>query len=502
MALPRASNRTDDFSKHKETIIALRAEKRAAKAAEKKKQAEELKEMGDDYFRRKEYITAVQCYTHAVHLNGNQPTYMSNLAAALVRLERFEAAEAAAHTALLHDPKSLKARYLRGLARRGQTHFHAAILDFENVIAQDPTNADALAISRELYQDGKGNETGCDTEEEEFPPLDAEKWEIETESDTSDYQHDGNGVPCRYYNHGGCKNGSGPLGCMFKHSPDDNSMRDKLGRNVCLNFATGTCKYDYDKCRYSHDVRYLDDKRFITASQKVTVLEFVLRTKDTKKSLRGMGYRNANACGKIMNAPDKKQNPPVDENSASSAGQTTTNSNGKAIAGVTIAKTQSPRVDNNKASTSDQSTTNGNRKATADGSHKKLNTGVNINITSSSGQTAINGDRKPAASGTIANGSHKKQNTTRVYSNENSSSGQTTTNADTRGNARLGSGAGSGKGKRAGRARQRRDMEERMTEERMMNRGFTDDEMNELLCQGVKPWNDDASDVLHALNAY
>mmetsp|Transcript_4852 Transcript_4852/g.8121 ORF Transcript_4852/g.8121 Transcript_4852/m.8121 type:complete len:131 (-) Transcript_4852:445-837(-) len=36
-------------------------------------------------------------------------------------------------------------------------------------------------------------------------------------------------------------------------------------------------------------------------------------------------------------------------------------------------------------------------------------------------------------------------------------------------------------------------------DERMQNMGFTNDEVQELLCQGVKPWDDDAWDVLHAL---
>lgn len=37
-------------------------------------------------------------------------------------------------------------------------------------------------------------------------------------------------------------------------------------------------------------------------------------------------------------------------------------------------------------------------------------------------------------------------------------------------------------------------------EERMNNCGFTNDELDELLCQGVKPWEDDAWDVLDALH--
>lgn len=39
-------------------------------------------------------------------------------------------------------------------------------------------------------------------------------------------------------------------------------------------------------------------------------------------------------------------------------------------------------------------------------------------------------------------------------------------------------------------------------DERMENMGFTNDELNMLLCQGVKPWDDEAWDVLEALHEF
>ena len=50
-------------------------------------------------------------------------------------------------------------------------------------------------------------------------------WEIMTESDSSEYGHEGNGTPCRYLNRGGCKHGRK---CRFRHAPDDKSVRDEL----------------------------------------------------------------------------------------------------------------------------------------------------------------------------------------------------------------------------------------------------------------------------------
>ena len=43
------------------------------------------------------------------------------------------------------------------------------------------------------------------------------------------------------------------------------------------------------------------------------------------------------------------------------------------------------------------------------------------------------------------------------------------------------------------------ELEDEM-DERMMNMGFTNDEVDELLCQGIKPWDDEdyvALDVLY-----
>lgn len=54
-----------------------------------------------------------------------------------------------------------------------------------------------------------------------------------------------------------------------------------------------------------------------------------------------------------------------------------------------------------------------------------------------------------------------------------------------------GRGRGKGKGRRGGRLDQYDEMDSEV-EERMANFGFTEDEVMELLCQGVKPWDDDA----------
>jgi hypothetical protein len=55
--------------------------------------------------------------------------------------------------------------------------------------------------------------------------LDGAKLELESVSDSSDWNHEGNGIPCRFYNHDGCLRGTV---CRFSHAPDHKSVRDRL----------------------------------------------------------------------------------------------------------------------------------------------------------------------------------------------------------------------------------------------------------------------------------
>jgi hypothetical protein len=48
---------------------------------------------------------------------------------------------------------------------------------------------------------------------------------VDSLSNTSDCNHRGNGVPCRFYNREGCAKGAL---CPFSHAPDEKSVRDDL----------------------------------------------------------------------------------------------------------------------------------------------------------------------------------------------------------------------------------------------------------------------------------
>lgn len=58
-----------------------------------------------------------------------------------------------------------------------------------------------------------------------YPQYDDDALEVDSLSNTSDCNHRGNGVPCRFYNREGCAKGTL---CTFSHAPDEKSVRDEL----------------------------------------------------------------------------------------------------------------------------------------------------------------------------------------------------------------------------------------------------------------------------------
>jgi len=61
--------------------------------------------------------------------------------------------------------------------------------------------------------------------EDKIPLLSDPKVELESVSDSSDWNHGGNGIPCKSYNHDGCKLGNA---CSYSHARDFTSVRDRL----------------------------------------------------------------------------------------------------------------------------------------------------------------------------------------------------------------------------------------------------------------------------------
>ncbi|EIW74040.1 TPR-like protein [Coniophora puteana RWD-64-598 SS2] len=237
-----------------------RAEQRRLKAQERREKSDKLREKGNESFRIGHYECAADFYKKAqkVHGERRQPIILSNLAAALLKLGEWEGAHFAAEGALTTDATNLKARFRRGVARKELEQYEAAMIDFKVILDQDPNNAEVKAhyeAAKKLFDAGKGVPAEFDDDMPQYDPT-GSMFESESESGSSDAEHEGNSIPCRFYNHDGCKRGHA---CAYSHKNDDLSVRDGLGKNVCIYFLLGKCKFGAEKCIYSHTKAYLPD---------------------------------------------------------------------------------------------------------------------------------------------------------------------------------------------------------------------------------------------------
>ncbi|CCM00578.1 uncharacterized protein FIBRA_02613 [Fibroporia radiculosa] len=225
----------------REDEVASRAVIRASSSRPRRMEAEKLKEKG-------RFDKAANMYLGAAMVYGPRPVYLTNLTAALLKIKPYPEAVSAASRALYYEPMNLKARYRRAMAN--ELDFDLGDLNLRHVLRQDPSSeptrialGEALSILSRAGDDDDSEDAASN---------------ISTESGSSEFLHGGNGIPCRYLNHEGCRRGSH---CRFKHAPDAKNIRDKLGRNVCFLWLIGHCRFR-DCCYYAHDETYLPDDVF------------------------------------------------------------------------------------------------------------------------------------------------------------------------------------------------------------------------------------------------
>ncbi|KAG8908167.1 hypothetical protein FRB99_008710 [Tulasnella sp. 403] len=241
-----------------EDPVTIRAERRAKKLAENKAKAAAAKERGNAHFAKGEYVLADRFYDAACELDGTNVAHFTNAAFANLKLGRYNEADMYAGAALRRDPRNFKARYRRALARLYSGRLYAAKADFEAMLKLDPDSGDAKMHIEEVKKKieargarkadtGDRNESkrvldsdDSDFDEELFdeddeddedvslldlPLVDDDASSCHTGSHTSDYEHQGNEIPCKAYNHDGCPRGRA---CDFSHAPDEQSVRDDL----------------------------------------------------------------------------------------------------------------------------------------------------------------------------------------------------------------------------------------------------------------------------------
>ncbi|KAK0213825.1 hypothetical protein IW262DRAFT_1279619 [Armillaria fumosa] len=257
----------------REDEVEARAAKRAESSKQKSEQAKLLKDKGNTCFQEGKYHAAIEYYNKAISTYGPRPAYYANIAAACLKLGLYIQAADACDEALEYDPNSIKLRYRRGIARRSMFAFKLAMEDFKacaKLAPEDPQFQKEIAQTRKESDQRRATGAPDFNEEDDpqylsdddsddcsdfDPPLDYPARHIQTDSDSSDFEHDGNGKPCRAYNHEECSQGSK---CALKHSPDEDTTRDQLGRNVCNVWLIRMCTSG-SACPYAHSKEYLPE---------------------------------------------------------------------------------------------------------------------------------------------------------------------------------------------------------------------------------------------------
>ncbi|XP_027061678.2 serine/threonine-protein phosphatase 5 isoform X2 [Coffea arabica] len=105
--------------------------------------AEELKVLANEAFKAHKFAQAIDLYTQAIDLNGDNAVYWANRAFAHTKLEEYGSAIIDATKAVEIDPKYSKGYYRRGAAYLAMAKFKEALKDFQQVKKLCPNDPDA-----------------------------------------------------------------------------------------------------------------------------------------------------------------------------------------------------------------------------------------------------------------------------------------------------------------------------------------------------------------------
>ena len=162
---------------------------------------------------------------------------------------RYDEAETAATIALMRDPQLFKARFRRAVARKNLGNYRGALLGLSSYLRHRPrpyldNEYTDLHDFTKAYPDYSEAEEMMGDILQRHPECRATTFSVDDKesmkpssndrpegsatpvpSDSEDYGHHGDKMPCRDYNDGDCSRG---VRCKHMHAPDNHSVRDKL----------------------------------------------------------------------------------------------------------------------------------------------------------------------------------------------------------------------------------------------------------------------------------
>ncbi|XXG67161.1 hypothetical protein AAC387_Pa06g0569 [Persea americana] len=122
---------------------------------EVKKKSSEAKSVGDDAFKRKDFLVAVDAYTQAIDLDPTDATLLSNRSLCWIRLGQADHALADAKACRALRPDWPKACYREGAALRLLQRFDEAASAFYEGVKLDPENKELVNAFREAVEGGR-----------------------------------------------------------------------------------------------------------------------------------------------------------------------------------------------------------------------------------------------------------------------------------------------------------------------------------------------------------
>ncbi|KAJ5078573.1 RNA polymerase ii-associated protein [Anaeramoeba ignava] len=139
----------ETMKKKDKQILEEKQERKNKEKKEKEKTAEELKEIGNNFFRQNQYEKAIDNYTKAINANPRNEIYYSNRAACLIKLKKFKEAENDCVKSLEINPKFLKSWLRKATANRYLKNYTQAIHDFQQVLLINSQHINKKKIEEE-----------------------------------------------------------------------------------------------------------------------------------------------------------------------------------------------------------------------------------------------------------------------------------------------------------------------------------------------------------------
>ncbi|KAJ7206292.1 hypothetical protein GGX14DRAFT_643293 [Mycena pura] len=261
LARQRQQEQSATFFSRQSSAPSLAERTRARKAVSDRKlaAAEQHYEKGVGFFGEEKYEDAVVALQDACTTFKTLPKYANKMVDAYMKLEMFDETVNLTSFLVALEPKdSFEARLIRATAFMKTEEYDSAAGDLQRCKKDKPDDVRVDAAIEELRKVWDVPFDKWDMAAAAWPDFSpcTANFHLDCPSDTEDSKHHSSLRPCRYYNQGKCAYGAK---CRNSHAADARSIRDNLGRNVCLFYLMDRCKFASTpgECWYSHSKAHL-----------------------------------------------------------------------------------------------------------------------------------------------------------------------------------------------------------------------------------------------------